>query len=85
MDFKLPWRATCKLQTRLYFCLDLLFYLAEPPFVANASLTSLIIIHYSSGLCNSTLFACGDRCVTEEAQCDGFDDCLNNADEIHCG
>ncbi|XP_072033306.1 CUB and sushi domain-containing protein 3-like [Amphiura filiformis] len=43
-------------------------------------------IENTTGICDQSQFACygADRCVTDEAQCDGFDDCLNNADEIHC-
>ena len=37
-------------------------------------------------ICSTDDFNCGSGfCVDSEAECDGFNDCLNNAEEITCG
>ena len=39
-----------------------------------------------SDICNDMQFDCGDGfCINPDAECDGFNDCLNNAEEISCG
>ncbi len=41
---------------------------------------------YITGICLDNEFNCGHGyCIDIAAKCDGFNDCLNNAEERRCG
>ena len=46
----------------------------------------LFLLIFLDSICRNEEFNCGGGfCIQSNGECDGFNDCLNNADETFCG
>ena len=60
-------------------------YLSQP--FNPTFIEMVVLILLSGGFCNEAEFDCNNNalCVAHDAECNGFNDCLDYQDEASCG